>query len=169
MMRSRGRLFMMALAASAAVQGHALFGQIRSQAAAEQNASQALVHPSSGGLSSLFGLLDPSSFRMRHTLSYNYASAGGAALSTASYTNSMFYRIAPPLDIRFDVTLQGSPFGPTAGYERNAFNRVFLSRAELNYRPFENLIIQVQYRDLPYGSWGNYGLYDSPFYRFGDY
>lgn len=134
--------------------------QLKSQARAGESASPGLVRPAGtggwgGGLSSFFGLLDPDRFLMRHTLSYNYLSAGGTGLSTASYTNSMFYSIADPLNVRFDVTLQGSPFGPTAGADRNDLNRIYLSRAELNYKPWDNVFLQLQYRELPYSFYRN--------------
>ena len=134
--------------------------QLKSASSAEQSASASLVHPGGGsgwggGLSSFFGLLDPDRFLMRHTLSYNYMSAGGTGLSMASYTNSMFYRIADPLNVRFDVTLQGSPFGATAGADRKDLNKIYLSRAELNYRPWENVYLQLQYRELPYSYYRN--------------
>jgi hypothetical protein len=93
---------------------------------------------------------------MRHTLAYNYMSAGGSGLSMASYTNSMFYKIADPLNVRFDVTLQGSPFGSTAGMDRNALNKIYISRAEMNYRPWENVYLQFQYREMPYSPYRNY-------------
>jgi len=141
--------------------------QLKPRTIGEQSASSSLVRPT-GSLSSFFGLLNPESFIMRHSLSYNYLSAGGTGISTANYTNSMFYQIADPLNVRLDLTVQGSPFGPTGGADRNAFNRVFLSRAELTYRPWENFMIQVQYRDLPYNY---YRRYDNPFNfgRFGDF
>jgi hypothetical protein len=150
----------------------------------EESASASLVRPGGGagsggpgtwggGLSSFFGLLDPDRFLMRHTLSMNYMSAGGSGLSLASYTNSMFYRIADPLNVRVDVTLQGSPFGTPAGVDRNALNKVYLSRAELNYRPWENFYLQVQYREMPYSPYLNafdpwysgYPMGDRPFDR----
>jgi hypothetical protein len=71
----------------------------------------------------------------------------------------MFYRIADPLDVRVDVTLQGSPFGPTAGMNRNDLSGIYLSRAELNYRPWDNVFFQVEYRELPYSAY----LYRNPF------
>ncbi len=132
--------------------------QLKSQSPAEESASASLVRPggwSGAGLSSFFGLLDPDRFHMRHSLSYNYLSAGGTGLSLANYTNSMFYNIAEPLDVRFDVTLQGSPFGPTAGANRGDLNKIYLSRAELNYRPWENVFLQFQYRELPYSAFRN--------------
>jgi hypothetical protein len=136
--------------------------QLKSQSRADESASTSLVHQGGagtwgGGLNSFFGLLDPDRFMMRHSFSYNFMSAGGEGLSLASYTNSMFYRISDPLDVRFDVTLQGSPFGPTAGATRNDLNRIYLSRAELNFRPWDNVFFQVEYRQLPYA------YYRSPF------
>jgi hypothetical protein len=135
--------------------------QLKSHSTEERSASASLVRPSGagswgGGFSSFFGLLDPDRFLMRHTLSYNYMTAGGAGLSVASYTNSMFYSIADPLNVRFDVTLQGSPFGPTAGAGRGDLSRLYLSRAELNYRPSDNLFLQLQYRELPYTLYRGY-------------
>ncbi len=134
--------------------------QLRSSTVQEQSASLSLVRPGSG-LSSFFGLLNPDNFLMKHTLSYNYLNAGGTGLSVASYTNSMFYRIADPLNVRMDITLQGSPFGPTAGGDRNNLSRLYLSRVELNYQPSKDVFLQLQYREAPYFS--SYGFYD-PFY-----
>ena len=136
--------------------------QLRSQTLADESASASLVRPAatSAGFSSLFGLLSPDRFLMRHSLSMNYLSAGGQGLSIANYTNSMFYRIADPLDVRVDVTLEGSPFGPTAGMERQDMTRLYLSRAELNYRPWDNVFVQMSYREMPYGYfYSPYGLY----------
>ena len=138
--------------------------QLKTQNPPEQSVAHSLVRPG-GNLSSFFGLLNPDNFMMRHNLSYSYMSYGGTGLSVASYTNSIFYKIADPLNVRFDVTLQGSPFGPTAGADRNHLNRVFLSRAEINYQPWEDFFIQVQYRELPYSSFRDlynpfsYGLF----------
>ena len=141
--------------------------QLKSQAHQDESASAAMVRQApgtwGGGLSSFFGLIDPNRFMMRHSLAFNYMSAGGSGLSMASYTNSMFYRIADPLDVRVDVTLQGSPFGSTAGYERNDLSGIYLSRAELNYRPWDNVFMQFQYRQLPYSYY--YGYPFDPYFR----
>jgi hypothetical protein len=143
------------------------FAQLKSQSHADESASSAMVRQSSGswggGLSSFFGLLSPDRFTMRHTFGLNYMSSGGTGLSMASYTNSMFYRIADPLDVRVDVTLQGSPFGPTAGMDRNELSGIYLSRAELNYRPWDNVFLQFQYREMPYSAYYNRNPFD-PFY-----
>ena len=120
--------------------------------------SESLVHPSSN-LGSLFGLLNSENFRMRHSISMSYLSFGGGGLSLASYTNSMLYKIADPLHLRFDVTIQGSPFGNSLGINQNDLSRIFISNAELNYHPSENMFIDVRYGQAPW--------YDNRYYPFG--
>jgi hypothetical protein len=137
----------------------ALFAQLKSRAQEDLSASRSLIHPS-GGLSSFFGLLNSENFVMRHSVSMSYMTSGGQGISLADYTNSMFYKLADPLNLRFDVTLQGSPFGQTGGLNSSDFSGVFLSRAELNYHPSREFNVSFQYRRLPYGG---LGWYDSPF------
>jgi len=79
-----------------------------------------------------------------------HMSAGGTGLSVASYTNSMFYKIADPLEVRMDITLQGSPFGPTAGADRNNLSKLYVSRLQMNYQPWKDVFLQLQYRESPY-------------------
>jgi len=156
-------LSILSLLILAALTGAPASAQLKSQSHADESASASMVRQGQGswggGFSSFFGLLSPDRFMMRHTFGLNYMSAGGTGLSMASYTNSMFYRIADPLDVRVDVTLQGSPFGPTAGMNRNDLSGIYLSRAELNYRPWDNVFFQVSYRELPYSAY----YYRNPF------
>jgi len=153
MKHAGGALLLLAALSAAA------FGQFKSQVENPPSASQALIHPMSG-ISSFLGLLDPERFLMRHNFEFSYMTGGGQGLSLASYTNSMFYKISDPLNVRFDVTLQGSPFGASGGLQQSDLNRLFISNAELNYRPLENMFIKVQYSQLP----ANYfsGIY--PYY-----
>ena len=143
-------------------------GQFKSQEPSSPSVAHTLVRPTTS-ISDLLGWFNPDNFMMRHNFSFQYMSAGGYGLSLATYTNSMFYKIADPLDVRFDISLQGSPFGQYGIAQQNDFSRLFLSRAELNYRPWENVSIRLQYRQIPFGGFGFY----SPFYypsntRFGD-
>ena len=81
--------------------------QLKSQSTAEESASASLVRPggwNGAGLSSFFGLLDPDRFHMRHSLSYNYLSAGAPAFTGELHQFDVRHR---DLDVRFDVTLQG--------------------------------------------------------------
>src|SRR5437016_4946506 len=83
--------------------------QFKSQVENQPSASQSLVHQNTS-INSFLGLLNPDNFMMRHSFSFSYLTAGNTGLSIASYTNSMFYKIADPLNVRCDLTLQGSPF-----------------------------------------------------------
>jgi hypothetical protein len=131
------------------------FGQFKSQVEQQPSVSQSLVHPATS-LNSFLGLLNPENFMMRHNFSLSYISYGGSGLSLASYTNSMFYRISDPLTLRFDLTLQGSPFGQYGFASQSDLSKLYLSRAELNYRPWENFFVKVQYSQLPFGYYGFY-------------
>jgi hypothetical protein len=136
--------------------------QFKAQTEQEPSPSQSLVRPF-GGFNSFFGLLNPDNFRMQQNFSYSFLSSGGQGLSLASYTNSIFYRIADPLNVRFDVTLQGTPFGAATPYQ-SALNGLFLSRAELNYRPWQNFFIKLEYDHLPSSFYNSY--YNPWYYPF---
>ncbi len=134
--------------------------QFKSQVTDEPSAAQSLVHPSS--INSFLGLLNPDNFMMRHNLSYSFMSFGGQSVSVASYTNSMFYKFSDPLNVQFDVTMQATPFGASGSAFQNSLNGVFLSRAQLNYRPWENFAIRLEYDRLPAGYFGTYGHWYNP-------
>ena len=143
--------------------------QLHAQLKTEEQSGvgQSMVRPAQS-ISSFLGLLNPENFMMRHSISLGYYSAGGAGMSLASYTNSMFYKIADPLNVRVDLTLQGSPFGQSRLYSSGELNKLYISNAELNYRPADNMFIKLQYSQLPLGLYG-YGDYypyrTSPFLR----
>ena len=121
----------------------------------QPSASQSLVHPISS-ISSFLGFLNPDNFMMRHSFGLSYMTSGGQGLSLASYTNSMFYNIADQLNVRFDVTLQGSPFGQYGAAQQSDLSKLYLSNAELNYRPWQNFFVKVQYNQMPFGYWNTY-------------
>jgi hypothetical protein len=141
--------------------GTMALAQFKSQADQPQNPTQGLFKPSQS-IGSLLGLLNPDNFRMRHSFSFSYLSSGGTGLSLASYTNSMFYKIADPLNLHVDLTLQGSPFGDYGSLQQNDLSRLYVSRAELNYRPADNMYIQLQYRQLPFSYYDYYDRWYTP-------
>lgn len=135
-------------------------GQFKSDAA----------HPSepSGGLITqppsevLFGWFDPSKFTMRNSVEFSYQSFAGQGMSLGTYTNTMMYRFADNLNARADVSMSFSPsnsFSSFGAKASNNFSGIYLSNAQLSYRPWENFQVQLQYSQLPYGS------YYSPFYH----
>ena len=129
--------------------------QFKSQEEQQPSPAQYLVHPATS-INGILGFFNPDNFMMRHNFSFSYLSSGGAGLSLASYTNSMFYKIADPLNVRFDLTLQGSPFGQYGSAQQSDLSKLYLSRAELNYRPWENVFVKVQYNQVPLNYWGSY-------------
>ncbi len=143
------------------------FAQFRSQVDGQPSVSQSLVKPNAS-ISNFFGILNPENFQMRHSFAFNYFSGGGYGVSIASYTNSMFYKIADPLNVRFDVTLQGSPFGGGGDFQQSDLSRVFLSRAELNYRPSENTFIKLQFNQVPFNRYYYYDRFAPSSLMFGD-
>ena len=149
-------VFLLLLSSSAAA-------QFRSQADRESRVSQGLYGGS--GSSFFFGLFDPARFQMRHSLSFSYQTFGNQGLSLGTYTNSMSYAFAENLNARADISLSYSPYNTFSGKGGGSRNlgSIYLSRAEINYRPFENMMVQIQYRQFPYGT-----FYSSPFFYYGN-
>jgi hypothetical protein len=138
--------------------------QFRTQAVGESRVSDGLIEQSSG--SSLFSWFNPEKFRMRHSLSFGFQSIGGQGLSMGTYTNSMSYEFSDKLDARADISLSYSPYNTfsTFGGTKNNFSSIYLSNAEVNYRPSENVIVRFSFNQLPYGSY-SYSPFYSPWYR----
>lgn len=108
-----------------------------------------------------FNLFNPNNFQMRHSYSASYSMGGGQSIALQRYTNTMMYQFAPNLDARVDLSLQNSPYSSFEYRLQNQFNKAFISRAELNYRPTDNMVIRLQYREMPYSYYGN--GYGQPF------
>lgn len=126
-----------------------LVAQFKEKAGSRPSVGESLVRQQNSNL--LFGWFDPSRFSMHQSYSLSYMSIGGQGLSLGVYTNSMYYKISGPLDVQFDVSLQHSPFS-SFGNSKD-LSGMYLSRVQLNYRPAENMLLQVQYRQLPTMYW----------------
>jgi hypothetical protein len=158
-MKTLNILFILILVISLSVSA-----QFKSQNPEKTSVANSLFRPS--GTNSFLGFLNPENFQMNQNISMQYISGNGYGLSLASYTNSMFYKISNPLNVRLDVSLMGSPFGSYGMGNNTNFNKLFISRAEINYQPWENFHMQLQYRQLPismYGYYTPYNWYTSPF------
>ncbi len=127
------------------------FGQLKSDKLAQPTASQSVLQSESSNL--LFGILNPANMSMRHSFSFSYATFGGKGMTVGMYTNSLFYKISDPLNVQVDVSLLHSPSNTLGGNVQNSLNGIYITRAELNYRPTENTWLQIQYRQLPGMSW----------------
>jgi hypothetical protein len=121
--------------------------QFKTSVDPQPTVSQSLLKSDDGGF--LFGLIDPNNFSMRHSFSLSYLTAGGQGLSMGMYTNSMMYKFSNDLDIRADISLMASPFNTLGKQYQNGLSGLFLNNAELNYRPWKNTLLQVQFRQIP--------------------
>jgi len=126
--------------------------QFKSQGDIETRVANGVSDSPSASL--LFGWFNPDSFHMRHTFSMSYSTFGGQGLSLGTYTNSMTYDFSQSFDARADVSMMYSPYNSFSpqGKGKNDLSSVFLSRAELNYRPWSNTLVQIQYRQIPFGT-----------------
>jgi hypothetical protein len=109
-----------------------------------------------------FSFFNPNNFQMRHSYSMSYSTIGGRGMALQQYTNTMTYAFSSNLDARVDISMQNSPYNTFESRLQNQFNKVFISSAELNYRPWENTTIKLSYRELPF----NYMMSGySPYYN----
>jgi hypothetical protein len=128
-------------------------GQFRSQPEARSSVGGSLLRPDDGGL--LFGWFDPSRLTMHNSYSLSYTTSGGKGYSLGELTSNIAYQISNPLSVQFDVSLMHSPFNNLGGNFANDISGIYLTRAELNYRPSKNMLFQIQYRQLPAMYWLN--------------
>lgn len=131
--------------------------QFKQKPAEEPRVSDSFIQPQSS--SDWFSFFNPNNFQMHHSYSASYSSFGGHGVALQQYTNTMLYQFAPNLDARVDISLQNSPYSTFSSKLQNSFNSVYLNRAEISYRPWENTQIRLSYRQFP----GNYLGYYSPY------
>lgn len=142
-----------------------VYGQFRDDGLNQPKVKEGIVDQSSGYV---FGFLNSENFQMRHSFSLSYSSFGEQGTSLGSYTNSMFYKLMSNLNVQMDVSVLFSPYSSFGQNFQNDINGVYISRAAINYYPFKDMQISIQYRNLPYynpyfGSGSGY--YGNPFFR----
>ncbi len=137
------------------------FAQFRTNGAEEPNVTQSLVRSDDSGL--LFGWFDPSKLKMAQSFSMSYQTFGRQGLALGVYTNSLSYQISQPLSVQMDVSVVHSPYSSLGGDFSKSLSGIYLSRAELNYKASDNMLFQIQYRQMPaslyYGGYGFGGSY----------
>ena len=140
--------------------------QFKSQVEEQARVSDVFIHQSP---SLLFGWFNPDRFHMNHSVSFSYQSFGGQGISLGTYTNSMRYDVADNMVARADLSLSYSPYNSIAGFGKNDLSSLYLSRAQIDYKPWENVLFQVQYRNVPYGYYGYYSPFTNSWFREGGY
>lgn len=124
-----------------------MMAQFKTTVRSEPSVSESLVRQDNGGL--LFGWFDPGKLTMRQSYSLSYQSFGSQGLALGVYTNSLAYQISDPLSLQMDVSVMHSPYNSFGDKFGKSLSGIYLSRAELRYKPSENTLFQIQFRQLP--------------------
>ncbi len=143
-----------------------IHGQFKDSAFPTTNVRDGIVDYSSGNL---FSFLNSENFSMRHSFSMSYSAFAGHGIALGTYTNSMMYRFSEDFNLQLDASLVHSPYSSFGKDFQSDLSGIYISRAALNYRPWKDVNITLQYNQYPasyfynpFGGW-NYGWYN-PFY-----
>ena len=133
-------------------------GQFRNDGSQTPSVKEGIITEDQGFL---FGFLNSDDFIMRHTFNVSYTTFAGQGISLTSYTNSMFYRLMTNLNVQLDVSVVHSPYSTLGDAFQKNISGIYISNAAVNYRPWKDFSIHLQYRNMPY----SYGYYN-PYYGF---
>ena len=123
------------------------FAQFKDSGLENPDIKDGIIDHSGGG--NLFGFLNSDNFQMKHSFNMSYSSFGSEGFSLGVYTNSMFFKINPDLNVQTDISIVNSPYSTLGKNFQNNINGIYLSRAAINYKPFKDVSISLQYRNLP--------------------
>lgn len=140
-----------------------LFGQYRSKP--QLNFPSLLQTPAALGkaATNLLGL-DPSRLTMQHSYQMSYMTAGGHGFSQGLYLNTISYQFTLPMSMTVQWGMAHQPFSASMNNSALLKDGPFLSAAQFRYQPKPNMVIQIDYRHMPY-SYDPYGYYGSPWSR----
>ncbi|HSP89036.1 MAG TPA: hypothetical protein VLN45_12945, partial [Ignavibacteriaceae bacterium] len=82
----------------------------------------------------------------------SYSSFGNNGVALGVYTNSMLYNFSDNLNIQTDISFVNSPYSTLGQDFQNNLNGIYLSRAAINYKPWKDVAVSLQYSQLPYYS-----------------
>jgi len=114
-----------------------------------------------------WALLDPSRFHMRQSYSISYMSGSGGSGSVGLYMNEMEYQLFRPLTLHVGLGYLHQPFGSQGANSGGASltNGFFIPDVGLEFRPSQNVLMMVDFRQIPGGTspygwgWGSgYGV-----------
>jgi hypothetical protein len=138
------------------------YAQFRDPAFPETTVKDGIISSNS---SSLFGFLNSENFSMNHSYNLSYSAFGGEGLALSMYTNSMFYNFADNLNVQLDASIMHSPYSTLGKDFENNLSGIYISRAAVNYKPWKNVAVSLQYRQLPFSYYNPYGYYGGGMYN----
>lgn len=139
------------------------FSQYRPKGLSTEHVSDGIINQNQG--TPLLGFLNSPNFQMHHSYDVSYTSFGGNSLALTTYTNSMFYRFAENLNVQVDASVVYSPYSTLGKSFENNINGIYLSRAAINYQPWKDVFISVEYRSLPVTYYSPFSGYRNSFFN----
>lgn len=143
------------------------FAQFRDEANNKPDIRSGIVKNNSFG--SLLGLINPDNFSMRHSFGLSYSAFGNiGGMTLGVYTNSMSYKFSDNLNLETDISVVNTPYNSFGKEFSKQINGIYLSRAQLTFKPTDNMNVIIQYRSVPNNYYSPFGYSSySPFYRDG--
>jgi hypothetical protein len=135
------------------------FGQFRQTGLSTSSVYDGILNTQSN---SLFGFLDSDNFHMNNSFEMSFATSGGQSLAMNTFTNNMFYKFSNKLNVQLSTSFVMSPYSSLGSSFQNNIKGIYITNAQLNYKPWKNVDVMVSYRQLPPGSY-----YYSPYSYYG--
>jgi hypothetical protein len=110
----------------------------------------------------VLGFINPSNFSMHHSFGMSYSTFAGQGVSLATYTNSMMYKFSEDMNLQVDASFVTSPYSSLGKDFQKSIQGFYITKAAFNYKPWDDVSISIQYRNLP-------NSYYNPFNRYGGY
>ena len=139
------------------------FSQYKPTGLSTDHVSDGIINQNQG--TPLLGFLNSSNFQMHHSYDVSYSTFGGNSLALTTYTNSMFYQFSRNLNVQVDASIIYSPYSSLGKNFQNNINGIYLSRAAINYQPWKDVFISVQYRNLPVTYYSPFSGYRNSFFN----
>ncbi len=141
------------------------FSQYRPQGLSTEHISDGIINQNQG--TPLLGFLNSPNFQMHHSYDVSYSTSGSNSLALTTYTNSMSYEFSKNLNVQLDASVVYSPYSTLGKTFENNINGIYVSRAAINYQPWKDVFISVQYRNLPVTYYSPFSGYRNNFFDSG--
>jgi len=137
------------------------FSQFKDKNIFKPSVQEGMINANAPAL--ILGFFNPDNFSMSHSYSMSYTASGKNGLALGVYTNTMRYKFADNFNMQVDASLVHSPYSSFGKNYQDQISGIYLSSAQLNYQPWKDVNISVQYRSVPGGLYNDFYSYD----RFG--
>lgn len=126
-----------------------LQAQLKSQLPEKPSVKESIKIPGVGPSSFGISLLDPDRFVMNHSYSLSFINSGNYSTSLGIYQNLMSYAFSEKLWLNTRIGFMHNPLMMgTYNNSSNLLNNMIYG-AELNYRPKDNVFLNVRFDSVP--------------------